>query len=126
MPLYLASANTYDRAAIMHAAWAMARREVVAIGRCVGPFKGRVTTAHSEFPRCLRKVWADARGERSYAAWCIEQDADKAREAALPLRDQQIESARYALMLAEHNDTMSGHRLVSEARARLDQLQRAA
>lgn len=121
MPPYLTPAGTYDRSAILLAAWALARREVVAAARTIGPFKGRITTARAEFPAALRRIWAEAKSRRAYAEWAAEHDADTARQAALPARERAIEAAHRALTIAEHADsfTAASNAAVASARAQL-------
>lgn len=130
MPRYLTPTLNFDRAAIMRAAWFRARYYARLAGTTMGPFKARATTARAEFPAALREVWDAAKAERDMAVWRTEREAgaaaESARRAALPVRALQIEDARVALMFAEHNDTVSGHRSVAEARARLRTLQLAA
>lgn len=125
MSRYLTPTHTFDLSAMMRLAWARAREAAK-----YNPFSKRTSTPRAEFAFALSRVWAEAKAERALKLWAIAQDAGAAaeagRRAALPVHDRQVEDARTALIFAEHNDTNVGHRLVAEARAHLDQLQRAA
>jgi hypothetical protein len=116
MRSYLTPANTYNRAAIMRDAWANARS-------AAARYK---STPRREFAFALIRAWGIARELRSIARWAAEQDAQAARLASLPAREQAISHAHTALMFAEHNDTPGSHRLVAAARSQLDALQHAA
>ncbi len=122
---YLNTDLTFNLSIMMRSAWARAREAAK-----YNPFSKRTSTPRAEFAFALSRVWAEAKAERALKLWAIAQDAGAAAEAArratLPVHDRQIEDARTALMFAEHNDTVVGHRLVAEARTHLDQLQRAA
>ena len=121
MPSSLTAAGTYDRSAILRAAWRKARHEL-AIGLRIGI----ASTLRAEFRDALKATWADARAEREYVAWAAAQQAEAARVTALPIRDQQLIAARSALLFAEMSDAHNGHELVTAARAHLASLQIAA
>ncbi|WP_131113394.1 hypothetical protein [Lichenihabitans psoromatis] len=99
----------------MRAAWSKARN-------VAARYK---TTARAEFGDALKATSADARHERSYAMWAIEQDAEAARVSALPADAQAVVKARNALLIAEHNDTIGSHALVAAAWTHLASLQQA-
>lgn len=132
MPHYLNPDLTYNRAAIMRAAWAKAHHWVKVDATSSGPFKACITTARSHLSLALRDVWDLALNERGTAVWKAEREAgftaEAARRAALPVCELQIEDAQVALMFAEHADTFSAanNDAITGARARLASLQQAA
>ena len=129
MPRFFTPANTYDRAAIMRSAWARARHAVASAAKAPAPYRATLNL-RTEFRRELRVVWSEARQSRGYVEWLAEQQAgaaaEKARRAALTPAARAIENAEYALLLAEHNDTLNGGQLVRDAYANLAALRRAA
>ena len=125
---YLNPDLSYNRADMMCAAWATAR---VSFAQASAPGRfQRATTLQAEFKDALRRLWDLAKSYRSIALWHAEvaaqAEAETARRAALTANVVAIEDARYALMLAEHNDTVRGHELVVAARVRLTALELAA
>ena len=130
MPRYITTVNTFDRSAIMRAAWSEARTQSRAVSNAPAPFR-RITTARAEFGQALARIWGLAKSERAYAIWAAEQQvgaaAETARRTTLPARVRAIEDARYALLVAEHADsfTVANNVAVSAARARLRLMQEA-
>lgn len=109
------TSKTYDRSAIMSAAWAMARA-AVAPGR---PIRGYTPppppSLRDAFAAGLRRAWDLARGQRA----CIEHSAvmavEDARRAALPAVEREILALREARALAPMTD--STRRMVAELAA---------
>lgn len=132
MPRLTNPANTFDRAAIMNAAWVKARYAISLSGKKSRFFIYPVITLREALAIALREVWAAARSERDYAAWASDQQAgaaaEAARLAALPDRARAVENASYALAMAEQADafTVANNSAVSAARARLASLTHAS
>lgn len=117
---YLNLDLTFNRAALMRAAWAKARFAAAKYG----------TTLREELSDALRRLWDQAKAYRSIALWraqvAAQAEAEAARRAVLPAGVVALEDARSALLLAEMSDGVASHEAVAAARAHVASLQLAA
>ena len=126
---FLTPAGTFDRSAIMAAAWTDARAAIKA--RTANRFSfGKPATLRQELAFSLARVWARAKAERGLFTWTAGQaerdTAEATRRAGLSARQCRLEDAQAALTIAEHNDTLASAALVQRARANLHVAQFAA
>jgi hypothetical protein len=93
--------HTFDRSAIMEEAVRLARRETAGYART---FKGEHLSWSKAMSYGLRKAWEAARQAHGYQVWLAEQQAEKARVAALTAREQEIARLQTELIGADFID----------------------
>ena len=109
---YLNSDLTFNRAAIMSAAWASAR---VAVARNQAAKRDKwwmPLTLRQAFADALRRVWDLAKGHRASIAHFAAAKAEDSRRSALPVTEREALNLRDARAIAPMTD--STRRMVAD------------